>query len=200
MSSDATPRNPALKGFGIPYVGDEPDYSEHVVHSAWFRGMDGQLREREVIGGRPALRRDIPGAHCIQLSYSEVLAGQVSLIQRIVKWQRELMKDSETNYALTNFQRWEYSLVKVAVGCVTDRLFLSYNRQFQECARQQRQQERHSQSYKLSKLHSQILRHSHVADLDRTLHLSLHQLAAFIDPGTRLRPYYDVDAASTWHP
>ena len=80
------------------------------------------------------------------------------------------MKDSETDYALTTFQHWEYSLVKVALGCVTDRLFLGYNRQYQECARQQKQQERHSQSYKLSKLHSSILRHSHVADLD-----SLHR-------------------------
>ena len=141
------------------------------------------------MGGRPALRPDIPGAHCIELSYPSVLVGQVSLMQRIVHWQREFMKDSETDYALTNFQHWEYSLVKVALGCVTDRLFLSYSRQYQECARQQRRQEKHSQSYKLSKLHSQILRHSHVADLDRTLHLSLHQLAAFVDPGTRLRPY-----------
>ena len=136
------------------------------------------------------------GAHCIELSYPEVLAGQVSLMQRIVRWQREFMKDSETDYALTTFQHWEYSLVKVALGCVTDRLFLSYNRQYQECARQQKQQERHSQSYKLSKLHSSILRHSHVAALDSSLHLSLHQLAAFIDPGSRLRPYHDVDAVS----
>ena len=30
MSSDAAPLNPAVKGFGVPYVGDEPDYSEHV--------------------------------------------------------------------------------------------------------------------------------------------------------------------------
>ena len=54
----------------------------------------------------------------------------------------------------------------------------------------------HSQSYKLSKLRSSILRHSHVADLDSSLHLSLHQLAAIIDPGSRLRPYHDVDAVS----
>ena len=106
------------------------------------------------------------------------------------------MKDSETDYALTTFQHWEYSLVKVALGCVTDRLFLSYNRQSQECARQQKQQERHSQSYKLSELHSSILRRSHVADLDSSLHLSLQQLAAFIDPGSRLRPYHDVDTVS----
>ena len=26
---------------------DEPDYSEHIVNSAWFRGMDGQHSERE---------------------------------------------------------------------------------------------------------------------------------------------------------
>ena len=104
------------------------------------------------------------------------------------------MKVSETDYALTTFQHWEYSLVKVALGCVTDRLFLSYSRQYR--SRQQRQQERHSQSYKLSRLRSSILRHSHVADLDSSLHLSLHQLAAFIDPGSRLRPYHDVDAVS----
>ena len=196
MSSDAVPLNPAVKGFGVPCAGDEPDYSVHVVNSAWFRGMDGQLSEREIMGGRPALRRDIPVAHCIELSYPEVLAGQVSLTQRIVRWQREFMRDSETDYALTTFQHGEYSLVKIALGCVTDRPFLSCNRQFQECARQQKQQERHSQSYKLSKLRSQILRHSHVADLDSTLGLSLHQLAAFIDPWTRLRPYHDVDAVS----
>ena len=72
----------------------------------------------------------------------------------------------------------------------------SYNRQYQDCARQQRQQGKHSQSYKLSKLHSQTLRHNHVADLDSTLHLSLHQVAAFTDPWTKLRPYHDVDAVS----
>ena len=53
-----------------------------------------------------------------------------------------------------------------------------------------------SRSYKLSKLRSQILRHNHVADLDSTLHLSLHQVAAFTDPWTKLRPYHDVDAVS----
>ena len=79
---------------------------------------------------------------------------------------------------------------------MTDRLFLNYSWQFQECACQQRQQEKHSQSYKLSKLHSQILRHSHLADLDSTLHLSLHQIAAFPDPWTKLRPCHDVDAVS----
>ena len=79
---------------------------------------------------------------------------------------------------------------------MTDRLFLNYSRQFQECARQQRQQEKHSQSHKLSKLRSQISRHNHVADLDSTLHLSLHQVAAFTDPWTKLRPYHDVDAVS----
>ena len=88
MSSEATPLNPALNGFNVPYVGDEPDYSEHVVRSAWFRGMDGQRSEREVVGGRPALRRDIPVAHCVELSYPSVLVDQVSLMQRIVRWQR----------------------------------------------------------------------------------------------------------------
>ena len=196
MSSDTEPLNPALKGFSIPCIGDEPDYSEHMVRCAWFRGMDGQHHPKEIIGGRPALRRDIPGAHCIELSYPSVLVGQVSLTQRIVRWQREQMKESESDFALSNFQHWEYSLVKIAIGCVTDQLFLSYNRQFKECARQQRQQEKQSQSYKLSKLHSQILRHNHVADLDSTLHLSLHQIAAFTDPGTKLRPYHDVEGAS----
>ena len=98
MSSDAVPLNPAVKGFGVPYVGDEPDYSEHVINSAWFKGMDGQLSAKEIMGGRPALRRDIPGAHCIELSYPEVLAGQVSLMQRIVRWQREFMKLCPDNF------------------------------------------------------------------------------------------------------
>ena len=150
--------------------------------------MDGQHSEREVFGGRPALRRDIPGAHCIELSYPSVLAGQVSR-------QKDFTKGHESDFALSEFQYWEYSLVKIAVGCVTDRLFLNYSRQFQECSRQQRQQEKQSQSYKLSKLHSQILRHSHVADLDSSLHLSIHQVAAFTQPGLGSRPYSDVDAA-----
>ena len=166
------------------------------MRCAWFPGMDGQRSENEVMGGRPALRRDIPGAHCIELSYPSVLVGQVSLMQRIVHWQKHFMKEGETDFALSTFQHWEYSLVKIAVGCVTDQLFLNYSRQISDCARQQRQQEKQSQSYKLSKLRSAILRHNHVADLDSTLHLSLHQLAAFITPGAKLRPYHDVDGAS----
>ena len=74
-SLDTVPLNPALNGFSIPYVGGEPDYSEHIERCAWFCGMDGQHSEREVILGRPALRRDIPGAQSIELLYPSVLAG-----------------------------------------------------------------------------------------------------------------------------
>ena len=63
-SSDTVLLNPAVNGLNIPYVN-----GEHVVHSAWFKGMDGQRSENEVILGRPALRRDMPGAHSIELSY-----------------------------------------------------------------------------------------------------------------------------------
>ena len=187
MTSETVPLNPALNGFNIPYAGDEPDYSEHIVRCAWFRGMDGQHSEGEILKGRPAIRRDIPGAHSIELSYPSVLAGQVSL---------NFMMDHESSYAMTAFQPWEYSLVKIAVGCVTDRLFLNYSRQYQDFSRQQKQQEKGSLSYRLSKFHSQILRHSHVADLDSSLHLSLHQAAAFTEPKLGLRPFFDVDAAS----
>ena len=125
---------PALYGCSIPYVEGEPDYSEHVVRCAWFRGMDGQHGEREVILGRPALLRDIPGAHSTELSYPSVLAGQVSLMQRLVRWQKDFMKPHESSFAMTEVQHWEYSLVKIAVGCVTDWLFLNYSRQYQDCA------------------------------------------------------------------
>ena len=38
MSLDTVPLNPALNGFSIPYVGGEPDYSEHIVRGsvAWM--------------------------------------------------------------------------------------------------------------------------------------------------------------------
>ena len=97
---------------------------------------------------------------------------------------------------MTETQHWEYSLVKIAVGCVTDRPFLNYNRQHEDCARQERHQEKESLPIRLSKFHSQILRHRHAADLDSTLHLSLHQVAAVKDPKLGLRPFFDVDAAS----
>ena len=35
-----------------------------------------------------------------------------------------------------------------------------------------------------------------MADLDSTLHLSLHHVAAITDPGLGLRPFFDVDVAS----
>ena len=106
------------------------------------------------------------------------------------------MKEHESSFTMTKEQHWEYSLVKIAVGCVTDRLFLNYNRQYQECARQQRHQEKDGLSFCLSKHHSQILRHKHVAHLDSTLHLSLRQVAAITDPKLGLRTFFDVDAAS----
>ena len=87
-SSDCVPLNPAVNGLNIPCVNGEPDYSEHIVRSAWFQGVDGQRSEREIVMGRPALRRDIPGADSIELSYPSVLAGQVSLMQRLVRWQK----------------------------------------------------------------------------------------------------------------
>ena len=121
--------------------------------------------------------------------------GEDPLSGGIARWQKDFTKGHESDFALSEFQYWEYSLAKIAVGCITDRLFLNYSRQFQECSRQQKQQEKQSQSYKLSKLHSQILRHSHVADLDSSLHLSIHQVAAFTEPGLGSRPYSEVDAA-----
>ena len=57
------PHNPALNGFNVPSVGDEPDYSEHVVRCAWFRGMDGQRSEREVIVGEDPLSGEISPMH-----------------------------------------------------------------------------------------------------------------------------------------
>ena len=33
------------------------------------------------------------------------------------------MKPHEATFAMTEAQHWEYSLVKIAVGCVTDRLY-----------------------------------------------------------------------------
>ena len=69
----------------------------------------------------------MPGAHSIELSYPAVVASQVSLTQRLVRWQEEFMKEHESSFAMTKEQNWEYSLVKIAVGCVTDRLFLNYN-------------------------------------------------------------------------
>ena len=44
MSSDATPLNPALKGFSVPYVGDEPDYSEHIVNSGSVAWTDNTVK------------------------------------------------------------------------------------------------------------------------------------------------------------
>ena len=82
---------------------------------------------------------------------------------------------SASCFAMTAAQHWEFSLVKIAVSCVTDRLLLNYSRQYEECARQQRNQEKESPSFRLSKYHSQLLRQRHVADLDSALHLSLHQ-------------------------
>ena len=90
------------------------------------------------------------------------------------------MKPQNSDFAMAESQHWEYSLVKMAVGCVTDGLFLNYNRQYEECARQQRHQEKESLSFRLSKFHSHILRHRHVADLDSTLHLSLHQVTRWL--------------------
>ena len=86
--------------------------------------------------------------------------------------------------------------MKIAVGWVTDKLFLNYNRQYQDSGRQQRHQEIDSLSFRLSKYHTQILRHKRVADLDSTLHLSLCQVAAIGDAKLGLRPFFDVDAAS----
>ena len=51
-------------------------------------------------------------------------------------------------------------------------------------------------SVSLSIISRYVLRHRNVADLDSTLHLSLHQAAAITDPKLGLRPFFDVDAAS----
>ena len=91
---------------------NEPDNAEHIAQRAWFKGMDGQLPEREVIMGRPALRRDIPGMHSIELSYPAVLVGQVSLMHRLVRWQKQFMKERGSSFTMTNEQSWEYSLVE----------------------------------------------------------------------------------------
>ena len=100
-SNDSAPLNPAVNGPNIPYVDGEPDYSEHIVHCAWFKGMDGQRPEHEFILRRPALRRDIPGAHRIELSHLSVLNGQVSLMQRLVHWQKNVMKPREPSFSMT---------------------------------------------------------------------------------------------------
>ena len=135
-SLSTVPLSPALNGFSIPNVGAELDDSEHMVRCAWFRGTDGQRSEREVIedllyGGKPQV---FAALSCHTRLFSQDRSASRKDLSR---WQKDFMKPREATFAVTEAQHWEYSLMKIAVGFVTDRLFLNYNRQCQDCARQQ---------------------------------------------------------------